>query len=269
MSTTRREFMRNVGITLAALLAGGCDLASWFSRNTTDGTTPNVPGITPQPVNNPPVVKTGFPIPTCYAPMPTLGPKPSATSTPRPAPTRVLPPMPTCYKPPEPTKAPAPPHSDKEHWQSIRTCWLELRESPIQISTESKFTDALLDQHRQACQALIQSETDPDIAQAIDLAFQHAIAHIRRQSSTCYVSIPAEYVPRHDLTSQIIALTEMSRQSRLQPDTVARVRHSLERDMAWLARFQKGNTLETQACPITPIEIEATRLLVELLLWKG
>ena len=69
--------------------------------------------------------------------------------------------------------------------------------------------------------------------------------------------------------TQAGALAEMARRSNIDPDTVTRARDAMARDMAWLAQFQAGQAPgELSSIEATPAQIEAARILVELLLAK-
>jgi len=226
MQPTRREFMRQVGVTLAGLLLSGCDLTSHL--------------IAPQ------------------APTPDL--------------------YPTCYQPPAaapmPTNTPTPAPADAERWRALRACWLDLQDSRLQSPEETEFPKDLRRRHADALKALVAGqELQADVADAISIAFEEAITHVERKMVTCYTPLqPGEanpYPSREELITQAAVLTEMAGRSDIDPDTVARARAVLARDMAWLSQFQTGmqpgelDTIET-----TPAEIEAARILVELLLAK-
>jgi len=220
MNPTRREFMRQVGVTLAGLLLSGCDLASQL-------TAPQAP--------------TPYQYQTCY-----------------------IPPMPTDTTPPA--------SESEERWRSLRACWLDLRDTRLQSPGDPTFSKDLRRRHADALKALVASqELRADVADEIGIAFEEAVNHVVRKMATCYVPIESReanpYPPREELITQAAALTEMAGHSDIDPATVARARKALARDMAWLAQFQAGQAPgELSSIEATPAQIEAARVLVELLL---
>lgn len=79
--------------------------------------------------------------------------------------------------------------------------------------------------------------------------------------------MPFEAGPRRDLMAQAEALGKMAGRSKIDAATVARARASLEHDMAWLSQFQAGKQPdELRDVQAMPAEVEAARVLVELLL---
>jgi hypothetical protein len=236
MTTTRRTFMKQIGVTLAALLASGC--------------------LPPTPP----------PTPMCYAPAaPTTAP--ASTSTPTPAPTPY--PMPTCYAAPPPT---APAVETNENWEALRVCWLDLKDPRLGSSGGAAFSSELLRRHRDALTRLqTAGQLDSEVASAMVIAFDEATVHVQRKMATCYEPLPPgqpnPHTSREELTTQAATLTEMAARSVIDPATVARARAALERDLAWLAQFQAGRQPgELEEIRATPAEVEAARLLVELLL---
>jgi hypothetical protein len=87
---------------------------------------------------------------------------------------------------------------------------------------------------------------------------------------TCY-ELTSEGVSsmgvRGDMTTQAAALAEMAERSTIDPATVARAQEALERDIAWLEQYKTGNqTGDPERIDASPAEVEAARVLVELLL---
>lgn len=225
MNTTRREFMRQVGVSLVALLLSGCD---WISRLVPPSPTPG-PARTPKPST-----PTPYPYPTCYAA-----------------------PAPTFFQP-----------NGNERWYALRTCWLDLRDPRLQSTENAGPVASLRRRHVEALDALVANhEMRADVADEIGVAFKQALAHIERKMTASDDPISPESTPRQNLTSQAIALAEMAQSNPIAKRTVDRAQGALERDMAWLSQFKSG----LQSCPsedlvVTPAEVEAARILVQLLL---
>jgi hypothetical protein len=157
------------------------------------------------------------------------------------------------------------------HWHALRGCWLDLQNPEIKSYEDTDFSAELRRRHSKAIEVLIACEAiEARVAHAIVVAFEQAIFHVRRQMATCYLMLPLEFIPRENLVAQAAALTEMIGRSDIEPQTVARARAALERDMTWLAQFeagkQPGNLDQIQT---TPAEVEAARVLVDLLLERG
>ncbi len=192
---------------------------------------------------------------TCYAPL---------TYTPVSSPV----PYPTCYvapvEPPTPEAA--------AEWEALRACWLDLQDTRLISADGAAFSVELRNRHADALGALrTGGQLDANVAAAIAVAFDEAVTHVQRKMATCYEPLepgePNPYTSREELTTQAAALAEMAERSRIDPVTVARAQEALERDMAWLARFQGGQKPgEPESIEATPAEVEAARVLVELLL---
>lgn len=227
MEPTRREFLRQVGVFFATVVAGGVTVSC------TSEATP--------------------PTPTCYAP---VAPTPVPTSGP----------TMTCYEPTMPPPTPTILASDAR-WNALRVSWLELNNPQLQSYEDTDFSRRLRQQHADALTALTESgQIDAAVAADIQVAFEQAIAHIQRQQATCYIALPPEYAPRQDVMTQTAALTEMAQRSEIEPATVERAQAALARDMAWLAQFQaKQQPSDLADIQATPTEIKAARILVDLL----
>ncbi len=146
---------------------------------------------------------------------------------------------------------------------ALRASWLELKNPQLREDTDLKH---LLQQHSEALTALVKEELiDSAVAADIQVAFEEAIAHIRRSQVTCY-NPTVELTPRQDMLEQAMVLAELAQQTTIDSDTIERVGAALARDIAWLDQLRAGqrsnNPEEIQP---TPTEIEAARILVELL----
>jgi hypothetical protein len=159
-----------------------------------------------------------------------------------------------------------------ESWWLVYWCWHRIRDAnlPDPVDAENRAT-SLRSQHHHALSVLAASaQVTQDVADAMDVAFDEALRHIRLQRTTCYepnAPRPPEFAPRDDLIRRTHALEEMRERSEVDADTAQRMASSLERDIAWLARFRTGlepGGLDEVA--ISDADKEAARLLVDLIL---
>jgi hypothetical protein len=125
--------------------------------------------------------------------------------------------------------------------------------------------------HGDALKKLVTAgDLEATVAEKVEVAFGQMLEHVERLGSMCYIAMPLESMPRGDLMGQIAALEEMAGKSDIDPATVARVRASLERNIAWLAQFQAGeSTGWVNDVEVDASSAEAVRVLVELLLEGG
>jgi hypothetical protein len=153
---------------------------------------------------------------------------------------------------------------------TLRECWAELRRSEANVIGGEPLPQDLQPRHTQALEALVAGgELAISVAGKVKVAFEQMLAHKEGLMSMCYIAFPVEYMPRLDLMGQIAALEEMAGKSDIDPAAVARVRASLERDIAWLAQFRAGETPGSVSdLEADTTSVEAARVLVELLL-KG
>ena len=136
-------------------------------------------------------------------------------------------------------------------------------------SEDTDFSNDLRRRHADALETLVADKIlQADVADAMSVAFEQAIAHIQRQTvACCYEPLPPEYMPRQNLTTQAAVLTEMVLRSGIDWDTANRAQAALERDMAWLSQFQAGKKPgQLESIEVTPAEVEAAHILVHLLL---
>jgi hypothetical protein len=150
-----------------------------------------------------------------------------------------------------------------------------LRDPRLPAPGGAAFSHDLLRRHSDALNALqADRQLDADVAVAMAVAFEEAIAHVQRKAAPCYEPVPPgqfnPYASREELATQAAALAEMAERSAINPVTVARAQAALERDLAWLARFRAGLApAEPAAFMPGPAEVEAARVLVELLLGES
>jgi hypothetical protein len=155
-------------------------------------------------------------------------------------------------------------------WQALRACWLDLSDSRLQSYQDNAFIKDLRQRHARALDALVTSgELESPVAEQIGIAFEQAVAHIQRQMATCYIALPPEFMPREDLVKQAAALHEMAAQSDIAPATLTQAQAALERDLAWLAQFDSGQTpADWATLTAPPAAIQAAHILVLLLTSK-
>jgi hypothetical protein len=162
-----------------------------------------------------------------------------------------------------------------EKWEALRACWLDLKDPSMASSEGAAFSGDLLRRHDDALRGLqAGGQLDADVAAAMAIAFEEAVTHVQRKMATCYEPVPSDqpdpYASREELTTQAAALAEMAERSAIDRDTIARAQAALERDLAWLARFQAGPASgDLGVVKPSPAESEAARVLVQLLIGES
>ncbi|MBP7866631.1 MAG: hypothetical protein KA419_11860 [Acidobacteria bacterium] len=175
-------------------------------------------------------------------------------------------------QPPHTCYAPRPPQDPQgtPQWKALRQCWLDLRDGRMQSYPENAFQKEVKKRHQDALEALVAAGVvRRAVADEMSLAFDQGIAHIRRSQATCYIALPPEYHPRHDLMQQAEMLAKVASQGQVAPETLNKARAALARDIEWLNQWVKQlkpGKLETVKA--SPAAAEAARLLVNLLLGK-
>jgi hypothetical protein len=157
------------------------------------------------------------------------------------------------------------------HWDTLRECWAELRHSETCVFGGEPLPQDLQPRHTQALEALVAGgELATSVAGKVKLAFEQMLAHKEGLMSMCYIAFPAEYFSRQDLMGQVAVLEEMAGKSNIDLTTVTQMREALERDIAWLAALQAGETPgNVSDLEVDTSSAEAARVLVELLLKDG
>ncbi len=237
MNPTRRDFIRYVGILLAGALARSCGTGS------------------PKP--------TDTPIITCYEPVP---------PTPSPSPPTTV--QVTCYTAVPLTPTPAP-LSDNPLWGELRGYWVtmaNLEKPPSGWTPDApNWPPKMAEPHQKVIDALVEAgELDLAVAEQIQLSFEAAAGHAYMREMRCYrmtvEGIRAQET-RTDFALQLSLLDEMAAKSDIDPIVVANARGALERDITWLDELQMGKLpAPLEEIQADPEAIEATRILVELLL---
>ena len=153
------------------------------------------------------------------------------------------------------------------HWGTLRGCWAELESGKVRSLSDAPLPADLPQRHADALGKLVaDGELEAAVAERVEAAFGQMLAHVEGLRSMCYIAIPIESMPRQDLMGQIAALEEMAGESDIDPATVAQVRASLERNIAWLAQFQAGeSTGLVNDVEVDTSSAEAARVLIELL----
>jgi len=192
--------------------------------------------------------------------------------------------LPSCYTPVPPAMTPT---GQGDDWDRLRRCWWDLdllardaRDLEKGQQALQKFTA----EHRAALDALVAAgQVSPEVADDLQVAFEGAAYHVWRANApiTCYIIAPPlyEFQSNVDLAQQAELLEEMAKKGALDPDTVARARAAIERDIAWrslTAEEQEAILEAAQQAKYPPLEElgleipasarEAARILVELLL---
>lgn len=174
----------------------------------------------------------------------------------------------------------------------LRACWtsFDWLSEQTQRNLDGEYGEEsmqrLLDDHRAALDELVAAgELDAAVAGEVQTAFGEATYHIWRSLGpmTCYEPLEFDYEvdSRVQLLSQAAALQEMAEGSTVDPETAARARAVIERDIAFL-RLTRGEervlfeqieygdegypSLAELDLQIPPETAEAARFLVELLL---
>jgi hypothetical protein len=157
------------------------------------------------------------------------------------------------------------------HWDALRECWVELESGKARSLSDAPVPADLPQRHADALGKLVaDGKLKAGVAEKVEAAFGQMLEHIEGLGSMCYIAMPCESMPRGDMMGQIAALEEMAGKSDIDPVTVAQVRASLERNIAWLAQFQAGeNTGWVDDIEVDTSSAEAARVLIDLLLEGG
>jgi hypothetical protein len=140
-------------------------------------------------------------------------------------------------------------------WLSLRGCWAELESGKERSFSDAPLPANLPQRHADALGKLVaDGGLEAAVAEKVEAAFGQML----------------ESMPRGDMMGQIAALEEMAGRSDIDPATVAQVRASLERNIAWLAQFQAGeSTGWVNDVEVDTSSAEAARVLAQLLLEGG
>ena len=159
----------------------------------------------------------------------------------------------------------------QKSWLALRGCWAELESGKARSLSDAPLPADLPQRHSDALGKLVSNgEMEAVVAEKVKAAFGQMLEHIDGLGSMCYIAMPIESMPRGDMMGQIAALEEMAGKSDIDPATVAQVRASLERNIAWLVQFQAGeSTGLVHDVQVDTPSAEAARVLVEMLLEGG
>ena len=205
---------------------------------------------------------------------------------------RIRPPV-SCYAPMPPSPYPTEVLTAKSR---LRRCWLsfgELAQASIdeaaQSSTENTFGQQLIADHHFALDEMAASgELTATVADLIQEAFEAAVYHVWRSNSlmTCYEPMMVNFAPvsAQLLVQQSAALSEITEDNAIDPETLAKARVALEHDMAfyaltdeevaslydrliieWQSQQQSAPTFEELELEITPDAKAAAQFIISLL----
>lgn len=180
------------------------------------------------------------------------------------------------------TKTPATASPERD---AVRAAWLALEDIPQQNRLDNngqKHIAQLGAEHRQALDRLVEKdELSASAAEQVQTAFDAAAYHIWRSSApiTCYIIGPPLNIvrPVEQLMQQSALLSEFSAGNTLPPETLADIRTTVARDIAFLnltleessalqQAIYESNALEDVAWDLASENIAAARFLVALLL---
>jgi hypothetical protein len=176
----------------------------------------------------------------------------------------------------------------------LRNCWLKFdwltQQAQGDIDQSEKARQDLINDHRTALSELVSNgELKTEVADQLQVAFEAAAYHVWRANApiTCYEpSFGPDYNPTSSdqLAKQVDLLNEITRQSDLDPATLAQAQSAIERDITFLnipdddleALYDElikasGDTwnypsFDELELKISPQAVEAAQFLVELLL---
>lgn len=160
-------------------------------------------------------------------------------------------PQSTCYAPVRPTDTATPIMTVQlTARQQLRMCWLRFGElarktteenaTPGNGGSDSSLTAGMLKDHQAALDELVAAGDVVEIvAGLIQEAYAAAVYHIWRSNAplTCYLVAAPEYTPAsaNDLVAQAAALDQVAEGTPIPPETLAKIRTALERDLAFYA----------------------------------
>jgi hypothetical protein len=251
MTTSRREFMRRLGIALGSLMVTRC---------TSAGRGGDGPGTVQV---------------TCYTVEPLDTPTPDPSLSQR---ARVLTDTVGSGDLDAATSRRAQAALGRER---VRHCW----ESLDELSEETKrdpgnsqeARDSLSSDHRAALDDLVAvGELEAPVAAQVQTAFEEAAFHVwRMYAATCYEPVAAPLhagTVRGDLVTQQRTLLEEAED--LDPETVARAQSAIARDITVLGLWRAEKAVDERIAALwksgeysaSAEDVEAARFLVELLL---
>jgi hypothetical protein len=206
---------------------------------------------------------------------------------------RVFPPIATCYAALPPTPGVLTPRD------RLRKCWLSFddlaqrtQEAATAGNSEDIFGQQLISNHRGALDELVASgELTAPVADLVHEAYVAAIYHVWRSNApiTCYEPLFVNYAPvsANLLVQQSDILNELSTQSTIDPETLAKAQAALEHDMAFYAlsdadvqalyaQVMKASQEQGQPIPsfdqlqleVTPDAKAAAQFIIDLLTGK-
>jgi hypothetical protein len=154
---------------------------------------------------------------------------------------RVEPPTATCYAPLPPTpEAQTPRDRLRKYWLSFGDLAQQTQNAVTNGNSEDTFGQQLVSDHRGALDELVASgELTAPVADLVHEAYAAAVYHVWRSNAliTCYEPMFVDYAPvsANVLVEQSNILSDLSTQSTINPETLAKAQAALEHDMAFYA----------------------------------
>jgi hypothetical protein len=186
--STRREFIRQIGIALASAVMAGCTGSGGAGQPAPTSTLAPVPTPTSAPTSTP-----------TLAPTLTATPAPTSTPAPTPTPTPALTPTPECV----PFEAEG--NSGRER---LRNSWMSLdwlaQQATVGLECGDQARVQLMGAHQAALQDLVEDgELQADVREYVQSAFDEAVYHVWRSHIpvSCYEVAGPLYHPERGATS--------------------------------------------------------------------
>lgn len=162
-------------------------------------------------------------------------------------------------------------------WETLRRCWANLNDHQYRIPYEGdqeKLGGWEKELHVALDNLVQRGRITQEVADNLKAAFHAAAGHIRRTwvGGTCYKMDPAtlsSLITGADLLQQTNMLETLSSSGDLDASTVAMARAAIEHDIAFLQGEYAPTAIQDSSIEPSPDEIEAARVLVNLMLGKS
>ena len=202
----------------------------------------------------------------------------------------------SCYIPMRSTPTPAgllfPRERLRHSWLSYGELAQVTQQDAGEGNAENEFGKELMVEHRKALDELVASgELSSTVADLVQEAYDAAIYHVWRSYApiTCYEPVIVDFAPVSAgiLVQQSEILGKIADENSIDPNTLAKARAALEKDMAfyamtdaevaslydriiseWQAQGQAYPTFENQELNITPEAKSAAQFIISLLTTK-
>jgi hypothetical protein len=202
----------------------------------------------------------------------------------------------TCYIPMLSTPTPAglllPRERLRRSWLSFGELAQVTQQDSGEGNAENEFGKELMVEHRKALDELVASgELSSTVADLVQEAYDAAVYHVWRSYApiTCYEPVIVDFAPVSAgiLVQQSEILGKIADENTIDPNTLAKARAALEKDMAfyamtdaevaslydriiseWQAQGQAYPTFENQELNVTPEAKSAAQFIISLLTSK-